>query len=345
MAFALIGTALAVGTFLGLGPTGLMAGWDATWGAGTAEKIISAAASAGWTTPAFSQQSTLTGMFVALFAYIGFEAMNYASGEVRDPSKSIMKGMAIGYTLVSALYIFITWAAYYAGGTLLPAYDYLFDNHPDILGGIMPVVTPSIPLFAGSAIARALPWVAVILTFTIALWFVKAILITFFIPSRLLFALSFDRSLSPKLSKVSRRGSPTTAIHISGVCALVGVVMWYFGGIANTVLAILDFMLLQIFFFFGLAATLFPYIRQDLYKSGSKQYEVAGIPVVTIFGVLTVATSFFIFIFTLQSLNYASIAMLIIISVIGLILYTHQQRQNLKEGIDINRIYTQIPPE
>jgi len=64
----------------------------------------------------------------------------------------------------------------------------------------------------------------------------------------------------------------------------------------------------------------------------------------TIMGLLTVVTGFFVAAFSIMEFDYTMATIMAIIYGIGFIFYVWQQHKNAKEGIDTTKIYSTLPP-
>ena len=101
----------------------------------------------------------------------------------------------------------------------------------------------------------------------------------------------------------------------------------------------------------GLSAISFPYRRRALYQASVSAKEVAGIPLVVVAGIGAILTSVFLYwaffhypFFGLQAKQNivywvgGAVAF-------GLLWYLGARYVRQQEGIDIDRVYAEIPPE
>jgi len=94
----------------------------------------------------------------------------------------------------------------------------------------------------------------------------------------------------------------------------------------------------------GLAAIFLPYLRPDLYEKSTFQYTVGGVPVISIIGVATFLIGWFMTSMVGQYMVFWSYMSIAIMLALGFILVAWMYNRNRKEGIDPNRIFTEIPP-
>lgn len=340
----LAGTAIAVVMFFLSGGIESVAGaFDSTWGEGTFQAVVTQAEALGWEKVPFSFASTINAMIVVIWAYASITIINYAGGEVKTPKTSMIKGFTIGTVFVGLFYVIIVLSTYSAFGDFIASYDYLYDNHPGVLEGIMGgLVQPSVPFYF-MAIAGNV-WFGLAVSVSIALWFANSILPGFLANSRLAFAMSMDKSFPKALSAVNRRtGSPTNAVHLNACFCIVGVFIMTLS--VDVILSILTLTTFFIFWPYGLSTMLLPYHKPEIYRRSPVQWELLGVPVITILGGFAFLVGWF-FIY-LSFANFTPVVMLTLILVMlaGLVVYLYQQNKNRKEGVDVGSIYSQIPPE
>jgi APA family basic amino acid/polyamine antiporter len=340
----LVGTLIAVvWFFISGGIGGVEQAFNSTWGAGAFQAIQQKAAELGWQPVRFSFAETINALIVVIWAYTSITIINYAGGEIKTPKKSMMRGFMIGTIFVGIFYAVIVFATYSAFGGFVGSYDFLFDNHPEVLKSIMGgLVEPSVPFYFMSIVGNV--WIGLIIAISIALWFANSILPGFLANSRLAFAMSMDKSFPKALSKVNRRtGSPTNAVHLNAIFCLVGVFMMTLE--VDVILSILTLTVFFIFWPYGLSAMLLPYHKPEIYNRSPVRWEIFGLPVMTILGGLVFAAGWFFIYLALR--NFSPVVMLVLIGVmiVGLAIYLYQQWRNKKEGVDVSKIYSQIPPE
>jgi amino acid transporter len=187
-------------------------------------------------------------------------------------------------------------------------------------------------------------WFGLIVAVTIALWYANSILPGFLANSRLAFALSMDKAFPKALSAVNRRtGSPTNAVHLNAVFCMIGVLIMVLS--VDVILSLLTITTFFIFWPFGLSAMLLPYHKREIYDRSPVQYSILGVPAMTVLGAFTFLAGWFFIYLSLRNFSPAVMITLIAVMLIGVIVYLYQQAKNKREGVNINEIYSQIPPE
>lgn len=171
-------------------------------------------------------------------------------------------------------------------------------------------------------------------------------------PIRSLFAWSFDRMLPEAFSKVDRRGSPYVAVALAAALGFLFYVLYAFT-------TFLSFILFTITLWFvawtvlGIAAIVFPYVKKDIFEKSPSVVKMrfAGVPVITICGVLTTIVSVFTVYFTtvpaitgLTSLfNLATTV--IVLAAAPFILYFVARTYRQSKGINMALQYRSLPPD
>jgi len=289
-----------------------------------------------------SWPATLDLLLVVLFAYGGLELASYASGEVSQAERRAVRGYLAGWACLAAIYVLIAFAVSFAFGDFLSAYDYLFQKHPRQLSQVLPAIAPSIPFYLASVIRD--PWIGFTVSLGLCLWLVNTMVPYFFAPSRLLFALAMDRSVPQALCNVSTKtGAPTTASHLTLLVALGGVLLnlLQVGVVLGTIL----FCALFVYWLYGLSAALLPFRRPDLYQHLRVQGQVAGLPSISVVGVLTTGVGWFVLFVAVRQLSMPIVILLSFLIAAIVLFYARRLAANRKAGFDTEKIYSHLPPD
>jgi len=171
-------------------------------------------------------------------------------------------------------------------------------------------------------------------------------------PIRSLFAWSFDRMLPEAFSKVDRRGSPYVAVALAAALGFLFYVLYAFT-------TLLSFILFTITLWFvawtvlGIAAIVFPYVKKDIFEKSPSVVKMrfAGVPVITICGVLTTIVSVFTVYFTtvpaitgLTSLVSLATTV-IVLAAAPFVLYFVARGYRQRKGINMALQYKTLPPD
>jgi len=97
--------------------------------------------------------------------------------------------------------------------------------------------------------------------------------------------------------------------------------------------------------FFGLSAMGIALRRRDLWERGYK-LSIGGVPLMLIFGILTLGLAgWWMTLTAALALAVTTIIGFSIIIMIGAALYGYYYLVNLKKGINMAELYTELPPE
>ena len=96
---------------------------------------------------------------------------------------------------------------------------------------------------------------------------------------------------------------------------------------------------------------LFPFVRRELYEHSPAKLEVAGIPVISIAGAVTlvgeIGTALIYFFYpTLGLPSFLTTAEVLFIPlIIGVVIFVVAKMIRRRQGIDLSAVYQEIPPE
>jgi len=233
------------------------------------------------------------------------------------------------------------------GEQFIGSANYLYSVAPDKYA--IPVA-PMLPLLAGIIPGGLiLPWFIVLtfITWTPLIHFIQLVQ-----PVKALFAWSFDRLLPAKVSEVNERThTPLIAILI---CTLLGVVFfaWAVWGAGFFELLILAGLCgAVVMFLMGMTAIVFPYKKRELYQGSPARMELGGIPLCTIAGVFTVIAMLFVAYTYVTDARLGmtkpveGLTMTFGILVGGIIYYYLCRAYRARQGINLDYLFKEIPPE
>jgi hypothetical protein len=132
-------------------------------------------------------------------------------------------------------------------------------------------------------------------------------------------------------------------VHLNAVFCLLGVLMMTLS--VDIILSVLTLTVFFIFWPFGLSAMLLPYHRPEIYDRSPVKWEVAGVPLMSILGAFTFAAGWFFVFLSFRNFSPTIMLSLIVLMLVGLVVYLYQQNRNRAEGVDVSKIYSQVPPE
>jgi amino acid transporter len=293
---------------------------------------------------------TFYGVVYTMLSFIGYANSSYYGGEIRG-SPTRTQGLAIfGAPLIFAALIAGLYAASYytfGRGFLIGISDQYFT-----VGG---TAWPG-PLYLAAYIVHN-PMLAAFLSLGLVLTFFGFSLIYFILPTRNLFAWSFDRVFPSFLTKVSRNGVPWVAVLVLAISA--GFALW----IQSFYPTYFDYATLS-YSNFGfwlavgivcLAGAVFPFLRKSLFAQAPKivRTKVGPVPVLTIVGVAAMCASWFVsyaastgnYLGITSGYNEGDLLFLPIVLVIGVVVYWVSYAVQKARGVPIDLIAKELPPD
>jgi amino acid transporter len=185
-----------------------------------------------------------------------------------------------------------------------------------------------------------------------SLWFWGWSGTVFLSSTRVIFAAAFDRVLPEWAAQVSPRSHvPTGALLLMVVPSLIVSALYaYYPGFAAYTL---DATLVIAVTYLGsiVAATILPWRRPGLYRASPvARYKVAGMPLLTVAGVVTIAFLVFnlwkwITDATYGVNNRQSAIYMLILYALALAIYLIARAVRARQGIDLTRTHAEIPVE
>ena len=351
---AVIGIILMWGLLASTTPAAFGVKWDLVLGQYTTyEGVMKLATQAGWTPTSVTFAASLASLpFAALFL-LGGNFANVMAGEVKDVKRAIPIALVLSLVLgiiFWAITATLTLNAF--GENWMYSLGYLWDNAPGSYSSVIPYA-PTHPLML-SLIAYPNQLLVFTILFTILVGSLAAPFVYFWIPSRYFFAWSFDRIIPTKMADVSRRfRTPHVSIATITLLSILILVLYWFTSWPQAE-TIGTFLWAISFIVPGVATIIFPYTKKDLLDSAPEfmRKRVAGIPVITVLGILT--TISFLYIGYLALVNplittvtpltlYGGlIAFLIVFGCITM--YYASVMYHKKHGLDIELAFKEIPP-
>jgi amino acid transporter len=198
-----------------------------------------------------------------------------------------------------------------------------------------------------------------ILTFLIVgsflFWSLPAMVGNTYMPIRSWFAWSFDRLLPEKLSEVNERThSPVWAIIFEMALVTLMLIWSIISTTFGTWLALGVLAGVVCVVIVGFAAIAFPFRRPDLYQASPANWKFLGIPVLFIVAPLSIIVMLYLTWCTLAfpalaigtTANYWWVpAFMGMIVVVGLVVFYVSKFVRRQQGIDIDLVYKELPPE
>lgn len=271
----------------------------------------------------------------------------YIAGELKSAGNlrrqlSIMIGALIWDSLFMIIGVLLLYHA--AGEKFIADINYLTGTNAYTLP-VQPYYNLMASIAANSSIF------AVLIAISFLFWNLPAMFPNTFMPVRTIFAWSFDRILPGKLSEVSERTHAPIPAIITASIIVLAILVW-------SVLTTSFFTLLSMGVLAGVvtiltvsvAAISFPFRRPELYRNSPANISILGIPVLIIVAVLSMAV---IIALAAVVLSYPQLGIVPwqgflfmgSLVVVGLLIYFIARAVRKTQGVNLDLIYRELPPE
>jgi len=222
-------------------------------------------------------------------------------------------------------------------------------------------VAPALPIWPYPALLAAFlttnKLVQLVIVVLMSLWWFGWSGTVFLSSTRVIFAAAFDRLLPEKVAEVDERtGTPVNALLMMVVPSVVVAYLFSYN-IANFQSLTLCSTLVIAVTYLGttISAIVLPYTKPELYKSSPiAQYNVLGIPLITVAGVIFGGFLVFLlyqWIFDPNALygigisNTSSVYYMLSMYVLAAVIYFGFKSARKSQGIDIDKVHSEIPVE
>lgn len=332
------------------GHTGFVANFNSYIGKFSGSKdsyhlINTLAAQAGYTPPAFDLGESFLAMTIAYYVFGNIFQSAYFGGEIKGGRRTNLLSMP-GSLLIAVALMFLLIAAFQSSiGT--PFLGALGTIDPTKLGlGFTPLYTELAAIASNNMIIGL--FIAFGFAVSLIIWVPQTILII----SRCLFAWSFDRLIPEKVAEVNERThSPNLAVGIIVLLSLVSVFLIALIPSLTALVGLLGltFTLLSV----AVAGILFPFRQRDTFEGAPFHSRIAGIPVVSIVGVLSLlgllAIAWVLLVDVNSGTSWAVNPNMVLIAIgiylSGFIVYMISRFVQRSRGVNITLAYQEIPPE
>ncbi len=319
-----------------------------THSANSYQAIQDAAAKAGFTFTGghlFSATIPVIAIIMTFMMWNWWSA--YIAGELKSAGKlrrqlSVMLGALVWDSLFLIIGVLLLYRS--AGEQFTASINYLTGT-PSYVLPVLPYYNLMASIAANNSVF------ALLIAISFLFWNLPAMFPNTFMPVRTIFAWAFDRILPSKLSEVSERThAPIPAIIVASIIVL-GILIW-------SVLSISFFTLLSLGVLAGVvtilavsvAAIVFPFRRPELYRNSPANVSIAGIPVLPIVAVLSIAVMVALAYVVLSYpqlgiVPWQGFTFMGSLVVLGLLIFFVARAVRSTQGINLDLIYRELPPE
>jgi amino acid transporter len=190
-----------------------------------------------------------------------------------------------------------------------------------------------------------------------SLWFFGWAGTVFLSSTRVIFAAAFDRLLPEAVATVDpRTRTPIYALALMVVPGLVVSALYVWNVFSFQSLILASTMVIALTYLGStIAAILLPYRKKDLYEASPiAKYKIAGIPLITLAGVLFAAFLIYLLyqwlidpnqLYGISYRNTASVVFMLVLYGLAVVIYLVAKGYRKARGVDLDLIYKEIPVE
>ena len=359
---AMLGVLLTIAVLLPKNPASFQAGFNHSLAstAGTSDPyqaVMTAAKKDGFVTAPFSLYWTIIPITWIYLELVFNQSSAYIGGEVRRPGRVQIWSMPAAAVISTAGAMLLVWMLQRtAGTTFLGALS--FNNGAALHFSTAPTYSEVASYATGNAV------VAFLLCFAFIFWAYAWLPGQILNASRNLLAYGIDGVMPSWLANVNeRRHTPVNALTVMGLGSIAA--LWLYtrpDSPFKTLTGIFGFILS--FCITSVAAIVLPYRQRKIWENSSVNWRLAGIPVMSIVGVLSLIAAGFMgwdylhdplsgitwkpeggggILFGSRSFDMFLLNILILLS--GLVIYLVARWVQRRRGVNLDAAYGEIPVE
>jgi len=305
------------------------------------------------------------GKIILLLPYLAFFNLwpNWGAtlyGEVKGSQdfKRNFAGMAAAIIVTTTLAIFFLLAVDKAmgWGFFMKANAAYWSVRWNPSGG--PIVLPVWPYPALLAILGTPSVVVrVLILAAMSAWFFGWAGTIYLSSTRILFSASFDRLLPEAIARIEpKTRTPINALIAMVIPGLVISALYVWNILGFSSLTLVSTLVIAITFLgTGVAATILPFAKRDLHDASPlARFKIGKIPLISVFGALFTAFLLFLIyewlidpeaLYGISFRNTTSMVFMVALYALAGLLYIGMRAYRRKGGIDVDKIYGEIPVE
>jgi amino acid transporter len=316
---------------------------------GDYNKVIAAAHALGYSPTSSNNFIATLGVMPFIWGSIGFGTVTcYFAGEAKSVKKTAFYSQ-VGSTFVAGLIL-----AFF-GGLAVAIFGY------DFLGSMAALSFSASSAYPFTVSPYLNLYVSMLTSNPVLLWllgagyvagFIADALICYVLASRSIFAWSFDRIIPSKFADISERyRSPLYAILLIAIINIIALVWYTYESATFTSLvsgSYVGFVLM--FLIVMITGIVFPFAKKQFYDKSPADIKVAGVPIITIFGIVAAGLYVLLEYFFISNPLYGAnapivfetiaISILIPMAIFAVALYYRK-----KQGLNLLNVFKEIPPE
>jgi len=212
----------------------------------------------------FNMENIAMAGSLIFFSYIGFAAISNAGDVVKEPEKTLPKGITVSMFAIALAYIFVALVTY---GSMSPSfynsYDFSSGSVPDLMANFLPAAIAVYVAFAGS--------IAIISDIN------PMMLAT----SRLAFAWARDKIVPERMAELNKFGVPKWSLVINTIVAIIIII---FAKVFMNVVMMINMAVLLIYMAISTATLILPYKHPEIFSKAKFKFD--GLWAVALAGLL-----------------------------------------------------------
>jgi amino acid transporter len=201
------------------------------------------------------------------------------------------------------------------------------------------------------------PVLQFIVILAMSLWWFGWSGTVFLSSTRVIFAAAFDRLLPEKVAEVDpRTRTPIYALLLMVIPSIIIAALFAWNIFNFQSLTLCSTLVIAVTYLGStVAAILLPWIKPDLYNASPiAKYKVAGVPLITIAGLIFGAFLVFLLyewlidpnaLYGIGLANTSSVIYMLAMYLLALVIFLGFRSYRKREGIDIDKVYQEIPVE
>jgi amino acid transporter len=223
---------------------------------------------------------------------------------------------------------------------------------------------------SGAAVLAAWPYPAILALFAtpnlalrlavlvaMSAWFFGWCGTIFLSSTRILFSASFDRLLPEAIARVSRKTrTPVNALLVMVIPGLAVSALYAWNLFNFASLTLVSTLVIAITFLgTSVSATILPFVKRELYAASPlARFRLGKLPLITVFGALCSAFLLFLIyewlvdpagLYGISYKNSTSVIFMLVLYALAVLMYLGMRAYRRRSGIDVNKIYHEIPVE
>jgi amino acid transporter len=333
---------------LGLGASGVLdfrSSFNAYAGAGAVQQVIDQAEASGIKTkPPFSWGGTTAFVIWPAFSFL-FAVLSVSfSGEIKNVERGQLYGITAANLISGALILLVT---IFARGAFtdkfLIASGYLGVVEPEAFP--LPYVwTPLLASFLSGS-----PLLTTIIVGSVALLISVGAGTTAVYTTRSILAWAIDGMAPEALARVhDRYHTPTVALFVVAILSMIHLVLYCFTDVYVALSGLAP--MAAVFALVPFAGMIFPFLHRKTYEMSPARITVAGIPLITITGLIGFLATGFIVYRSIVDENYGvntpeSLNLFLVVIVVSVVWYFFARWYRRRQGVQMEERFKEIPIE